>query len=136
MAKLHTLAATAATAAALALPASPALATPDPRPPRGGADVITASGTCSDGTSWTLAGKARGLRIVVGLQLRGEPKQRWAAQITQNGRIIKRVRAKKTKRNGKLRILRPAPNRPGTDLFAFRAKNRTSGAQCQGQLSY
>ena len=136
MAKLHTLAATAATAAALALPASPALATPDPRPPRDGADVITASGTCSDGTSWTLAGKARGLRIVVGLQLRGEPKQRWAAQLTQNGRVIKRVRAKQTKRNGKLRILRPAPNRPGTDLFVFRAKNRTSGAQCQGQLSY
>ncbi len=136
MAKLRTLAATAATAAALALPASPALATPDPRPSRGGADVITASGKCTDGTSWTLAGKARGLRIVVGLRLRGERKQRWAAQLTQNDRVIKRVRAKKTKRNGKLRILRPVPNRPGTDRFAFRAKNRTSGGQCQGQLSY
>ncbi|MCH9720260.1 MAG: hypothetical protein K0U60_10390 [Actinomycetia bacterium] len=136
MAKMHTLAATAATAAALALPASPALATPDPRSPRGGADVITASGTCPDGTSWTLAGKARGLRILIRLQLQGAPKQRWAAQLTQNDRAIKRVRGKKTKRNGKLRILRPAPNRPGTDLFAFRAQNRTSGAQCQGQLSY
>lgn len=136
MDKFRTTAATATLAAAMLMPAAPGLAAPEPRPARGGSDVISASGTCSDGTNWTLAGKSRGLRVLVRLQLRGVPKQRWAAELTQNERTIKRVRAKKMKRNGKLKIQRPAPNLPGPDQFTFRAVNRTTGNDCQGTLAY
>ena len=126
----------ATTAVAALLTAGPALSADDPLFARGGADAITASGTCADDTMWTLSGKSRGLRVLVRLELQGEPKQRWRIRFTHNDLQLKRDRVKKTRRDGTLRLRRPARNRPGTDLFAFRATNRSTDQECQGQLSY
>ena len=117
----------AATAAALMLAA---ILTPqtgaaaDPWHSAGGADWISASGTCDQGARWSIAARAGRGGVLVRAGVRGRP-GRWNATLTHNGRPV-------PLRRGPV----PTPNLPGVDQYVLTGRNRLTGQVCGGSLSY
>ncbi|MEZ5185722.1 MAG: hypothetical protein R2720_08255 [Candidatus Nanopelagicales bacterium] len=132
-----TLGAAAMVAVLSASLAAPAAGQPRPKPrPTGGSDTIVSSGVCDAGSTWTLTGRSRFLRIVVGARVdtdRG--RQRWVLRIKRDRTTVARV-SRKSNGRGVVRVKGKVRNRPGADTFTFIARNRTSAETCRGTLTF
>ena len=135
---------TAITGAALALLvgatlATPAAARPGPEPRgtnSGGSDRISISGTCDAGSSWTLSGRSRFLRVQVEGRVDGERRRkrsRWVLRLQHNQDTVV-VRTRKATRRVKVKAR--VRNLPGPDTFTLTAFNRKTGETCQGSLTF
>ena len=104
--------------------------------PQDGRDVVSMSGECSAGSTWTLAARSRALRVQVGARVSSPGTgQQWRLRLAHNGRPIARGR-RLMRPNGSITIRRATPNEPGIDQFAITARNRTTGEICRGVLAY
>ncbi len=90
----------------------------------GGADWISASGTCDQGARWGIAARAARGGVLVRAGVRGRP-GRWTATLTHNGRPIPLRRGPVV-----------TPNLPGIDQYVLSGRNRLTGQVCGGSLSY
>lgn len=129
---------TAMTCAGVALALSVSLATPaSARPsPNGGAGRIVTTGVCDAGSTWTVSGRSRFLRVVVVARVDTDtPRQRWVLRLTQNQRNVVAKSRKSTKR-GVVKVKGRVRNQPGPDTFTFTARNRTTAETCQGTLTF
>lgn len=121
--------------------AVPAAARPGPEPRgtnSGGAERISISGTCDSGSSWTLSGRSRFLRIDVEGRVQGERRRkrsRWVLRLEQNQNTVA-IRSRKATGRGVVKVKARVRNLPGADTFTLTALNRTTGETCQGTLTF
>ena len=113
--------------------ATPAVAQPSPN---GGAGTIVTTGVCDAGSTWTVSGRSRFLRVVVVARVDTDtPRQRWVLRLKQNQRNVVAKSRKSTKR-GVVKVKGRVRNQPGPDTFMFTARNRTTAETCQGTLTF
>ncbi len=126
---------TSLTTIALAVFASIAVA--GPAAASGGGDGVTAAGSCSGSSDWTIQAKPRdgGLEIEfeVDSNVNG---QRWQVSITDNG--VKIFQGNRTTRapSGSFEVNRHARNQAGPDQILARATNSRTGETCIGQVTH
>ncbi len=135
---------TATTGAALALLvgatlATPAAARPGPEPRgtnSGGSDRVAIAGTCDAGSSWTLSGRSRFLRVEVEGRVESEKRRkrsRWVVRLQHNQDTVA-VSSRKARK--KVKVKARVRNLPGPDTFTLTAFNRRTGETCQGSLTF
>lgn len=113
--------------------AAPAVARPNAP---GGSDSIVTSGVCDAGSTWTLSGRSRFLRVVVVARVDTDTRrQRWVLRLKQNQRNVVATARKSTKR-GVVKVKGKVRNQPGPDSFMFIARNRITAEKCQGTLTF
>lgn len=126
-----------ATAAALVLAVvgtAPAVARPGQ--PSGGSDRIVTTGVCDAGSTWTLSGRSRFLRVVVEARINTNArKQRWVVRVQHNTVTVTSISRKSTGR-GVVKAKGRVRNQPGPDTFTFTARNGTTNESCQGTLTF
>lgn len=104
----------------------------------GGSERISTSGSCTSGSSWTLSGRSRFLRIDVEGRVDSErqfKRSRWVLRLEQNQTTVA-VRSRKSSGGGGLKVKARVGNLPGPDTFTLIALNRTTGETCQGTLTF
>ncbi len=133
--------ATAGTAIALAVSTSlvlPAAASggPDGHRITGGSDTLVTSGVCDAGSTWTMEGRSRYLRVEVEARIRTKrSRQRWTLRLSHNQITIATLTRKPTG-SGEAKLKGRVENQPGPDTFTFSARNRATGETCQGTLAF
>ncbi len=134
---------TAIAGTALALALSTALSVPAVGRPRpvpvdltAGSDAIVTTGTCDAGSTWTLSGRSRFLRIVVEARIAtNQPRSRWVLRVRHNQVAVARV-SRKSNFGGLVKVKGRVRNQMGPDTFTFIARSRTTGETCQGTLTF
>jgi hypothetical protein len=125
--------------AALALALSASLAAPAvgrPGPPSGGSDRIATAGTCSAGSTWTLSGRSRFLRVDVEARVETDRgRQRWVLRLLHNQTTIA-LRSRRATGGGVVKVKARVRNEPGPDTFTLIARNRNTAETCQGTLTF
>lgn len=103
---------------------------------QGGADTITMTGECTDGSQWRIDARSQALGILLRAGVSSDaPKERWRFRVKQRGdRVAKGAR--KTGRNGEFVVRGRTANLPGVDVFRFVARNKTTREKCRGTLRY
>ena len=103
--------------------------------PGAGGDTIVARGTCSAGSTWSLAARAAGRGIQVTARLQSAPGQRWRLSGGHSGVRMWRGSAVANRR-GAVVVRRHTNNRPGVDTYQFGAVRKGARETCRGSLSY
>ncbi|MFN8128233.1 MAG: hypothetical protein U0R28_05490 [Candidatus Nanopelagicales bacterium] len=125
---------TAVAALALAIVATaPAVARPGQ--PAGGSDRIVTTGVCDAGSTWTLSGRSRFLRVVVSARIDTTPRQRWVLRVQHNQVTVASL-SRKSSGRGVVKVKGRVRNEPGMDTFTFTARNRNTNEICQGTLTF
>ena len=121
-------------ALALAIVATaPAVARPGQ--PAGGSDRIVTTGVCDAGSTWTLSGRSRFLRVVVSARIDTTPRQRWVLRVQHNQVTVASL-SRKSSGRGVVKVKGRVRNEPGMDTFTFTARNRNTNEICQGTLTF
>lgn len=124
--------ATSAGIAALLLPAVQAAAGAAPAPT---GPIVTATGTCTQGSRWELAAAARPLRI--GSQFRIDSSragQHWLLVGAHSGRLFG-IGVRRTNVVGDLTVIRWARNLDGVDVVRVWARNQATKEVCRARLT-
>lgn len=130
---------TAIGATALALALSASLAAPavgQPGPSSGGSDRIATSGVCDAGSTWTLSGRSRFLRVDVEARIDTDRRRaRWVVRLQHNQTTVA-LRFRRATGGGVVKVRARVRNQPGPDTFTFIARNRITAETCQGTLTF
>jgi len=123
---------------ALVVGATPAAARPGPPGPgpAGGSETLVSSGVCDAGSTWTLSGRSRYLRVYVEARVQTDRRRsRWVVRVIHNQNTVA-MRSRKAKGSGVVRVRTRVRNAPGPDTFTLIARNRTTSETCQGTLTF
>ena len=99
----------------------------------GGAAASVRSGTCSDGSRWTLKAKPDDGRLEVEAEVdSNRPGQTWRWRIKDEGAVAASGTATTGGRSGSFSVERRVANHAGTERITFRATH--GGEVCAGSL--
>lgn len=118
--------------------AAPAAARPGPSGPgfSGGSDTLVSSGVCDAGSTWTLSGRSRFLRVDVEAKVQTDRRRtRWVVRVVHNQTTVA-MRSRKATGSGEVKVKARVRNQPGPDTFTLIARNRITGETCQGTLTF
>lgn len=115
--------------------AAPAAARPGPGI-TGGSDTLVTSGVCDGGSTWTLSGRSRYLRVDVEARVETDRRRtRWVVRVVHNQTTVA-VRSRKATGSGVVKVKARVRNEPGPDTFTLIARNRITAETCQGTLTF
>ena len=90
---------------------------------------------CDAGSTWTLSGRSRFLRVVVSARIDTTPRQRWVLRVQHNQVTVASL-SRKSSGRGVVKVKGRVRNEPGMDTFTFTARNRNTNEICQGTLTF
>lgn len=98
---------------------------------------VTTSGTCSDGSEWTLEAERDGPDVDLEFEVESfAPGEQWRVFMRQDNGAITRWRRTSRGVDGTFFVERDYRNRAGDDLFEAVAIHRATGEICWGSLTW